>query len=364
MVSIAFIFASPVSLVQRPDFRTRSDACTRKRRPASIGLGFNSLERLAPMQAAYPRRLCAQRSGATICVRFPQAVPGRASALNLDARRGRATDARYGPVHGGCDAVVMAPRCVDALAFSSAWMAFAAAALVAASSRALEVPVDARALGLAFAGTFVVYNLDRLRDLERDRRTAPLRTAFVVAHQTALVRASLAALLLALLLLAFAGVRAGVLLLPALALGLAHRRLKHIAFFKPVYIAVAWLIVVVGLPWCLAAGAGRAVEPAQVGWLSAVLAASILSNAIAANVREAGAARIGAQRALGVARGLAAAGVACAVLAPASVRTLVAVPAATFAALAAFRGSERYGLVIVDGALLVGALAALVLPAS
>ena len=245
-------------------------------------------------------------------------------------------------------------------------MAFAAAALVAASSRALELPVDARAVGLAFAGTFVVYNLDRLRDLERDRRTAPLRTAFVVAHQTALVRCSLAALVLALLLLAFAGGRAGVLLLPALALGLAHRRLKHIAFFKPVYIVVAWLIVVVGLPWCLAASAGRAIQPAQVGWLIAVLAASILSNAVAANVRdhEAGAARLGAERALAIARRLAVAGVVCAVLAPGSVRTLVAVPAITFAALAAFRGSERYGLVIVDGALLAGALVALVLPAS
>ncbi len=260
----------------------------------------------------------------------------------------------------------MALRFVDALAFSSAWLAFAAAALVAASSRALELPVDPRALGLAFAGTFVVYNLDRLRDLDRDRRTAPLRTAFVVRHETALVRCSLAALLLALLLLAFTGVRAGVLLLPALALGLAHRRLKQIAFFKPAYIVAAWLLVVVGLPWCLAAGARPAIRPAHAGWLIAVLASSILSNAVAANVRdhEAGAARLGAKRALAIARRLAVAGVVCAALAPGSVRTLVAVPAATFAALAAFRGSERYGLVIVDGALLAGALVALVLPAA
>ncbi len=245
-------------------------------------------------------------------------------------------------------------------------MALAAAALVAASSHALAVPLDPRAVGLALAGTFAVYNIDRLRDLEHDRSTAPLRTAFVLRHETALLWCTAAALLLALLLFASAGMAAGVLLLPVLALGLAHRRLKHIAFFKSIYIVAAWLTVVVGLPWRLAAGARPAIRVEHAGWLVVILALSILANAIASNVRddEAGAARLGSHRALAVARGLAAMGVGCGALAPAPVRALVAVPAATLAALVSFRASERYGLVIVDGALLAGALVSLVLPAA
>ncbi len=260
-------------------------------------------------------------------------------------------------------AVKPALRSVDALAFSSLWMALAAAALVAASSRALGVPADPRAVGLALTGTFAVYNIDRLRDLERDRRTAPLRTAFVMRHQMALVGGTAAALLLGLLLFALAGTRAGILLLPVLGLGLAHRRLKRLGLFKPVYIVFAWLTVVAGLPWILAV-ARPAIELSRGAWLIAVLALAILSNAIASNIRdrEAGAARFGPTRALAVARGLAAAGVLCALLAPAAVRALAAVPAAMLAALLPFHASERYGLVIVDGALLVGALVALALP--
>jgi len=263
-------------------------------------------------------------------------------------------------------AVTIALRIVDALAFSSTWMALAAAALVAASSHALGVPADPRAIGLALTGTLAIYNIDRLRDLERDRCTAPLRTAFVMRHEVALVGCTTAALLLAMALFASAGMGAGVLLLPALVLGLAHRRLKRIAFFKPIYIVAAWLTVVVGLPWCLAAGASPTILPSHAGWLIAILALSILANAVASNVRdhEAGAARLGSARALAIARGLAAVGVVCGALAPGPVRMLVAVPAATLAALAPFRSSERYGLVIVDGALLAGALVALMLPAA
>ena len=37
------------------------------------------------------------------------------------------------------------------------------------------MPITWPTLALAFAGTLVVYNIDRLRDLELDRNTAPLR---------------------------------------------------------------------------------------------------------------------------------------------------------------------------------------------
>ena len=60
-------------------------------------------------------------------------------------------------------------------------------------------------------------------------------------------------------------------------------------------------------------------------------------------------------------RAIAAAATAAALAGPAAVRPLAAIPVATLLVLARFRTSERYGLVAVDGALLVGALAALAL---
>ena len=63
---------------------------------------------------------------------------------------------------------------LDAVVFSSLWLALTAAALLVAASGALGATADPRAVGLAFFGTLVIYNLDRLRDLERDRATSPI----------------------------------------------------------------------------------------------------------------------------------------------------------------------------------------------
>lgn len=264
---------------------------------------------------------------------------------------------------------------LEILAASSLWVAAAAAALCAAAGRALGGGGAELAdpVGLAAAGTLVVYNVDRLRDLERDRATTPRRAAFVARHRVALgVLTALAA--------GAAGVlawRAGsavlAVLLPVLALGLAHRRLKGLRFWlgKPLYVAGAWVAVSVGLPAVMLAG----VSAARTGWVAALLGAGILANAVASSVRdgEAPAAGPGPLTPLRLARALAGLGVALAVPAPAAARPLALVPLATLAALAAFppgegagaggghAGGELYGLVVVDGALLAGALGALAL---
>lgn len=252
---------------------------------------------------------------------------------------------------------MLAKRLLDACVFSSTWLALAAAALTAAASRALGAEPSPRAVALAACGTLVVYNVDRLRDVARDRATAPRRTAFVERHRNGLLVLTLASGLAAAALALTAGWRVLALLAPVAAAGLLHRRLKHLAFLKALYVVAAWLAVVVGLPWCLATAARHA------SWVLAVLGAAMLANAIASNVRdrEAGAARMGAARALAWARGAALAGLVVALAAPPAVRSLAAVPALTLAVLVRFRPGEDYGLVWVDGALLAGALLALAL---
>jgi 4-hydroxybenzoate polyprenyltransferase len=244
---------------------------------------------------------------------------------------------------------------LDALVWSSAWLALAALCLTAAAARALGVAAAPALLGLVFGGTLAVYVIDRVRDLARDHATAPERTAFVTRHRR----------LLLVLAGAGAGAAAGAafaletatLLLAALVggLGLAHRRLKRFVAVKPVYLTFTWTAVPVGLP------ALEGLGPQRLGWVAAILAAAALANVALSNLRdrEALAARLGTRRTLAIAGTVAAAGALAALLGPAPVRPLAAVPVAMCAAVLGFRPTERYGGLVVDGALLVGSLAAL-----
>ena len=251
-------------------------------------------------------------------------------------------------------------RLFDALVFSSLWVAAAAAALCAAASTALGRPAAGAAPGLAFGGTLAVYTLDRLRDLARDRATSPARSAFVERHRCVLSALGAAGAALGAACALRAGPPAWLPLAAALPFALAHRRLKGLWRAKALYLSGSWVLVVVGVPASAALAEGRVPASAPL-FAAAIVGLAVFGNAIASNVRdaEAGAAVIGRGRALALARASAAASVAAALLAPPAVRPLGAVGAATLAALAAFRPTERYGLAVVDGALLVGAVVAL-----
>ena len=245
---------------------------------------------------------------------------------------------------------------LDALVFSSVWVGSAAGALCGSVALATGAGSMGSLILLAASGTIAVYNIDRLRDLSRDRATAPLRSAFVERHLSRLRVLAFGSGLVAAGLAVRLGAPSVALLAPVLAIGLFHRRLKRFAWVKSGYITAAWLTVVVGLPTLL--GGDRLLA----GWALAVIAPALLANAIASNVRdrEAAVPRLGVKRALGVARVVAALGVSTVFLVPEGLGSLAFVPAATLLALIAFRESERYGMLILDGALLVGALVSFV----
>lgn len=243
---------------------------------------------------------------------------------------------------------------LDALVYSNLWMAGAAGALVAATSRAMEVAIRTEAVGLAVAGTLMVYNVDRLRDLPRDQHASRDRSAFVAAHERQLIVLAGAAAAASLYFAARAGWRATLMLLPVLGVGLFHRRLKHFENAKIIYIAASWTCVGFGLPAVLAPGA----QATQ--WVAAILAATMLANVIAFNVRDTGASteRVRRQHALQFARICAIIGVALGALAPSPSNALVAIPLVTLLALIGYRPTERFSPLFVDGALLVGSLIA------
>ncbi len=239
---------------------------------------------------------------------------------------------------------------LDVLAFSSVWVAAAAGALAAVAARAMGGAPPPAVVGLAFFGTLVVYNVDRLRDVDRDRATTPLRSDFVARRGGELALLVASAALAAAGFAAAGGRRVLWVLLPVALLGFLHRRLKAVPWAKSAYLTGAWLAVAVGLPALLVPA------PRHVAGVALVLGAALLANAVASSVRdrEAAAKRLGARNALRVARAAAAAGAVAALLAPPAVRALAPVPLATLVALLLFRPSERYGLLVIDGALLAG----------
>jgi hypothetical protein len=245
---------------------------------------------------------------------------------------------------------------LDAVLFSGLWVSLAAPALVAATSLAFGAAPDPVALAFAFAGTFAVYGLDRLRDRASDVESAPIRSAFVARHRTALLAATAvagataAACALALGTggLAVAAVAGGV--------GALHRKLKRLIPVKGVYIAAIWLLVVVG-----SASIGASPPRGAIAWASALLGTALFANAIAftARDREGIVARVGRRQAMAAAVGWATIGSLLALTAaPHELRALGVIPFATLLTLVRVRWDERYAPFVVDGALIAGALAA------
>lgn len=80
------------------------------------------------------------------------------------------------------------------------------------------------------------------------------------------------------------GARAGwpatLMLLPVLGVGLFHRRLKRFENAKILYIAAAWTCVGFGLPAVLEPNARN------LHWVAAIVAATMVANVIAFNVRD------------------------------------------------------------------------------
>ena len=244
---------------------------------------------------------------------------------------------------------------IDAIGFGNGVVAAAAAALAAAASRAMELRPDPWVLLLAASGTLVVYGLDRMRNVARDGAKAPLRTAWVERHRRTLLATTGFATACALTAGVLCGPRVIAVAAGVAALGLAHRRIKHLVFGKPAYLILSWTVVAVVLPLARDPG-GR-----HVAWVAGVVALAMWANVILSNLkdREGAAAFFGARMARRAAFFWSLAGTGLALAGPASVAVLAPIPALTFVAVLFFRPSERYAVWAVDGALLAGSVVSL-----
>jgi len=241
----------------------------------------------------------------------------------------------------------------DAFAYSSGLAAAIGAALSLAAGLVLGAPQIHRWIFLTAAGTFIIYNLDRLRDLERDRSTSPTRTAFVSKHRRVLYGAVLITAI------GFASVlltspRPIIILCLAIGVvGLFHRRMKQSPALKAIYVSVCWVAACVGLPWL-------ASPDTRLGaWVAGLFLATLTANLIASNLRDDEVIQVsgGHRTILWAARGFSMLSIAVAFAGPAEILPLVWIPCCEGLVLFRFRPTERYGHLAVDGALLLGALA-------
>jgi len=251
----------------------------------------------------------------------------------------------------------IAARVFDALVFSAVWAAGVAAALVFAVSHALDVSPRWDVIALAFTGALVVYPIDRLRDIERDRRRAPLRSAFVGRHRRFLRGLVLLSGVASCGLAWRFGTAVWLLCGGVLIAGMLHRRLKRVGRGKAIYVSLAWTSVVVGLP----ALAQHPTSPARVLWAATVIYAAVFANLVASNLAARDASTTSSEEwpegwGRRLALSSAVLGTAIGLVGPAP--ALSAVPCAQALVLIPRMEGERYTQGIVDGALLVGGLVA------
>lgn len=250
----------------------------------------------------------------------------------------------------------------SALAYSSVIAAAVAAALVSTVALAFGLTLQAPVVLLAAGGTLVVYNIDRLRDLDRDTLLAPARSAFVTQNRSLLVGLTGTAAIVSVA-SGFALPRETWILCGAvLALGLLHRRLKKVRGIKTLYLTASWLAVTVGLPLAANPASARPNFEALY-WVGSIVGCAILANLMASNLDRSRAdesPRYGvARRRLNSAIAVTGLGMGLALVAPDALRGLVLIPGAEFFALLRHRDSESYRAIALDGALLVGACGAI-----
>lgn len=246
-------------------------------------------------------------------------------------------------------------RTVDAVAFSNGLPAAIAAGLSLAASAALGAPNPMHWALLAASGTFVVYGLDRLRDRARDRTTSPLRTDFVEQHARAITLCVAVAALVVGATLVSAPMRVVLLCLGVGAIGLLHRRLKGRTALKSMYVSIAWVAICAGVPGIIVWNGPR------FCWVAAIYFAALAANLIGSNLIDDEVQRLPRRprSALGLARAFSFAGILLAAAGPQELRPLGWIPLSEALALACLRPSEHYGHLVVDGALLAGAVVCL-----
>lgn len=244
------------------------------------------------------------------------------------------------------------------LLYSGLWISAIAVALTAAVAAALHVALPVVLYALIAMGSFTVYNFDHLKGLRADALTKPRRGRFVRSHRQFLLLAGLIGFLGTAILGLLAGWKIAFLLLFVFLLSLVHYWAKRLPMVKPLYIALAWLCVVGGIPtlWGGLALLAVARDFAPVGL-------AVFANVLACDAadREAEAQWLGARTAWNAALVLSAAGAASAVLLKGDPRFLGLIPLLLFFSLLPRRDHETYVATFVDGSLLAGALLSLVL---
>lgn len=231
------------------------------------------------------------------------------------------------------------------LSYTSLLVSLTAMQLTLTTHMVFSKEISYEILLLVFSGTFAVYTTDHIRGIEKDIDAYPDRAFFVNTNRSILtffvtIFSGMSVLIVWLYLSAYQIA----FLIPALLLGLLHRKIKGNLLLRCLYITVAWCLVVVMLPL-------HGYFDPRLLWYLPVITLTLYANAISY-------ATVGIKNKQVPAAGLLIAFTAAVIAfaAPVQITYVAAIPASLLLTLLLFRNEKCFKEVYLDGSVFAGAL--------
>jgi len=137
---------------------------------------------------------------------------------------------------------------IESLAYSGSIAALLASSITIFTMIFLDTGINYILLVLIFSGTFTVYNIDHLRDLDKDNQTNPKRVKFIKDNKTLILILTTISFMISCSVIFLTGFEILYFLILPFLLGILHRRLKWVPLTAAFYITLSWLTVTVLLP--------------------------------------------------------------------------------------------------------------------
>lgn len=245
----------------------------------------------------------------------------------------------------------MKDKYIQLLIYSGLSVSLTACALTLTTYICFSREIRPDILLIAFTGTFFIYNTDHIRGIDSDRRSDPSRVLFVVGNKTVLLYSAIISFVVSVITSVIClSLSELSILVPVLAFGLLHRRLKQNTALKSAYITASWLAVVVLLP---------VVEdiPDNISWLALITGPVLFANAYAYTIQPTEGQQAGS---VNIPIMISTAACLAAFIAPRGFIPLLPVPLATLCSLLIFRRNRYLKYLFLDGSLFAGSMLSII----
>lgn len=202
---------------------------------------------------------------------------------------------------------------------------------------------------LIFSGTLFIYNLDHIIDIKPDRTTNPQRSRYIHKNKSGLILLTTISGIIAACIFYSCQIRDNLMLIPVFLFGIFHWKFKSRKLFSAFYITCSWLLVVVIFPL------SNSFEfNINIAFLLLILGLTIMGNALVFMADDMNTDK--KNKTVYCSKLLVLAALLFSLISPDNLKFLLFIPALTLLALFFYRQNEKYVLLYLDGALLLGGI--------